>query len=721
MADSRANADVSPPSSHRASTSTAEQSSTDFVQGQNGAITQRRPAGTQPATDSTDVLVSQPTTNDTTVTIEQPDPNPGSAGPRRTVTIRQDHSQQQQAASQPQNNGASPQTASDTEKHDIQRTNSSFLSLLRSWWLELLALLLAAIIVVIIIVLLHYYHDKNVRSWNHNWAINSVFAFLTAILEAAVAFAVGSSLGQLRWLWYTKSHREMQLKWMDRLTNARSAPGAFRFAIGNVGTASRHWAGLGALLVVSLLGIGVFTQQVITVRGLERDIDSPGDTLPARVPISRLYEGQWEFGSTGFTPGDQMPKPWMASAVGTGFTYPLTNNEDAITNLVHCSTGNCTFGLYSTLSLCWDCANIADQILCGDLYQNKTQCPPGSLTRLPDDSVSLNATIGVVNITSDDSYPKLSKMSDIGPLVARFVGIGYWNTPAQAQECALYWCVKTRTARVEAGIFTETVTQSWTNLTAPRTSYGQDWHIGLYPDKCYKDGKESNECVFGVDPLSQRALQNYLIYGSNSTNSTGFLQGSVTIPPGSNGSSWFISSLAANAIISPCLALGYCHTYQHTFDMLHSGFKWMARYMSNTIRESTGGYSHGTTTRFDSFFHVRWGWLAYPIAVVLFALIFVLVTIYKSRGTEPWKSSVTALLFHGLVDEDRGAYLRLDDPVEMKNAENWVVTLQDHQGTRSFRIKALGSDGHEHHDTGDIQDGMVNVGMAILKASENAP
>jgi hypothetical protein len=147
----------------------------------------------------------------------------------------------------------------------------------------------------------------------------------------------------------------------------------------------------------------------------------------------------------------------------------------------------------------------------------------------------------------------------------------------------------------------------------------------------------------------------------------------------------------------------------------------MARYMSNTIRESTGGYSHGTTTRFDSFFHVRWGWLAYPVAVVLFALVFVLVTIYKSRGTEPWKSSVTALLFHGLVDEDRGAYLRLDDPVEMKNAENWVVTLQDHQGTRSFRIKALGSDGHVHHGTGDIQDGMVNVGMAILKAAENAP
>ena len=72
-----------------------------------------------------------------------------------------------------------------------------------------------------------------------------------------------------------------------------------------------------------------------------------------------------------------------------------------------------------------------------------------------------------------------------------------------------------------------------------------------------------------------------------------------------------------------------------------------------------------------------------------------------------------------MVDEDRGAHLRLDDPVEMKNAENWVVTLQSHQGTGSPRIKALGSDGHVHHGIGNIQDGMVNLGMAVLEATEN--
>jgi hypothetical protein len=592
------------------------------------------------------------------------------------------------------------------------------LGILRCWYLELLALLLASITVVVIIVLLHYYHDRNVRSWNHTWAINSVFAFLTAIMEASVAFAAGSALGQLRWLWYTNSENDSkELKWMDRLTNARSAPGAFRFAFANLTTAIRHWAFLGAALIVCLLGVGVFTQQVITVRGQERDL---GGVSHATAPVSRTYETQWQLGATGYTPGDQMPFVWMMSAIDAGFLYPANlQNSDTVVNLVTCPTGNCTFGLYSTLSLCTKCANITEHVLCGDAYLHPDTCPPGARTRLPDDSVSLVPATGVVNITPDDQYPKYSNLTDIGPLVARYVGLGYWNKPAYATECALYWCVKTYNATVQSNVFNEVLVNSWTNLSAPQTHYGQLSYINLYPDECHKDGKASNDCVFGIDPTSQRALQNYLLYGSASTNMTGFLKGSIVIPLGNNGTSWYIEGLAANAIISPCTHAGHCtETFFKLFDL---SFEWMAQYMSNNIRESTGGFSHGTTSRFDTYFHVRWGWLAYPIAIVLIALIFLLVTMYKSRGTEPWKSSVTALLFHGLTDEDRESYLRLNDPIEMKKAENWVVTLQDNEGTRSFRVKTRGLPGFggKEHDGGPTAEGMANVGIAMLAALDN--
>lgn len=293
-------------------------------------------------------------------------------------------------------------------------------------------------------------------------------------MEASVAFAVGSCLGQLRWLWYdkSKSHNQMQLKWMDRLTNARSAPGAFRFAFGNITTAIRHTAFWGAALIVCLLGVGVFTQQVITIRGQERDV-SDGGVSQATVPISHFYENQWQLGATGYKPGDQMPYVWTISAIDAGFLYPSNLQQtDTVINLVTCPSGNCTFGLYSTLGLCSKCANITDQVLCGNAYKDPKSCPAGELTRLPDNSVSLNATTGVVNITSDDRYPQYSHMSGIGPLVARYVGLGYWEAYAYATECALYWCVETFNATAANSIFNEVVVNKWTNLSAPQTHYG---------------------------------------------------------------------------------------------------------------------------------------------------------------------------------------------------------------------------------------------------------
>lgn len=533
----RTSPDVSLPSSPRASISTAEQSATDFAEGHGGTISQHAqgPAVTQLGTDSTDVLVSQPANGVATVTIQESGTSSADAVPPKTVTIKRDDSQPLQSSARPPNNIDATQKSSSPEKSGFERAKYTYLSILRCWCLELIAVLLAAITVVVIIVLLHYYHDRDVQSWNHNWAINSVFAFLTAIMEASVAFAVSSALGQLRWLWYTKEHKEMQLKWMDRLTNARSAPGAFRFAVGNARTAIRHWAFLGAALIVCLLGVGVFTQNVITVRGQEREVVGLGQV---QSPISKLYEGQWQLGASGYKPGDQMPKMWMISAINEGFFYPASiQNSDTVVDLVTCPSGNCTFGLYSTLSLCYKCANVTDDVLCGNAYLDPKSCPTGARTRLPDDSVSLDPQTGVVNITSDDSYPKYSNMTGIGPLVARYLGLGYWDKPAYVTECALYWCVNTYNATVQNNVFNEVLVSSWTNLSAPQTFYGQTSHIGLYPGECYVDGKASSDCVFGVDPTSHRALQNYLLYGSNSTNTTGFLRGSVVIPLGNNGTS----------------------------------------------------------------------------------------------------------------------------------------------------------------------------------------
>lgn len=278
----------------------------------------------------------------------------------------------------------------------------------------------------------------------------------------------------------------------------------------------------------------------------------------------------------------------MISAIQAGFTFPSdSSTKDTVINLVYCSTGNCTLGQYSTLSLCSKCADISDQIECRD-----GNCPTGSRLRLPDDSVSLNPNYGIVNITSDTTYPNSSVLGDIGPLVVRYQGLGFLNnynlTPPYATECALYWCVNTYNATVKNTNFEETQTNTWTNLTAPATVYGQDTPIVLSPEECFWNGTradaESGQCDFGVDPLSQRALQNYLVYGEEASNTPGFLTGNAVLASNStSGYNWIVSGLAANAIISPCTASTKCTSTMYS--LFQDTFNSMAHYMANEIRK----------------------------------------------------------------------------------------------------------------------------------------
>ena len=383
------------------------------------------------------------------------------------------------------------------------------------------------------------------------------------------------------------------------------------------------------------------------------------------------------------------------SAIDSGFTFPSSvEAKDNIIDLVTCSTGNCTFGQYSTLALCTKCADITESIVCGD-----GTCEKPYRLSVQNDTVSLDPVTGFLNITSDTSYPSSETLSDIGPLIARYLGLGFTRTFAQgghpnATECALYWCVNTYNASASGSNFNEEMTESWTNLTSSRTRYGQDTRIYLTPDHCYINGSkstsDSGNCDFGVDPLSQRALQNYLVNGSEYANTSGFLSGSVSLTTGAAyNDHWLVDGLAANAIMSPYYYTDY--TTEAVYELFDRCFASMANYMSKAIRKIADlgpGYSYGTTNKYLTYFHVRWGWLAYPILVVILAFVFLVITMIKSRHTEPWKSSVTALLFHGLTDEDKNANLHLDDPEEMRTAtENWIVRLQDEGGVRSFRKK----------------------------------
>jgi hypothetical protein len=119
-------------------------------------------------------------------------------------------------------------------------------------------------------------------------------------------------------------------------------------------------------------------------------------------------------------------------------------------------------------------------------------------------------------------------------------------------------------------------------------------------------------------------------------------------------------------------------------------------------------------------FHVRWGWLAYPLAVVVIAIVFVIVTIIKSRHDEPWKASVVALMFHGFHDGPGGVYERvknLDDPAEMvRDTRKWSVSLANVNGTKRFVWEGEAPEEKLSEGREGLGHGAVRFGGAAIQA-----
>jgi hypothetical protein len=177
-------------------------------------------------------------------------------------------------------------------------------------------------------------------------------------------------------------------------------------------------------LILAMLGVNVFTQQVISQKD---DIYHSDD---CHVPISNTWYNQWQYGDK---PGDAMPYVQMISAIETGFLVPASDTRvDSLSDYTICDAGNCTFATYASLAVCSRCVDISDQIQGQD---NQTD-----IVSLPDGSLSLDPSLGWVNITSDTRYPNSSAFNDIGPLIAHYTGLGSGNVPsapAHATECAM--------------------------------------------------------------------------------------------------------------------------------------------------------------------------------------------------------------------------------------------------------------------------------------------
>ena len=184
-------------------------------------------------------------------------------------------------------------------------------------------------------------------------------------------------------------------------------------------SACRHLASLGALITLLGLAIDPFSQQVVTypLRSV------PADT--ASVPRIQTYNAVGPRNYTGKPRNHSHDDPsWdidlsMKAAIYGGLSGTAT------TLTTTCSTGNCTWKAFSSLSICNRCQDVSDRV------SNHT---------LPN-GLFFNDTIPEIGYTNILVASGVLPAEELGPTRASLANFSILNA-VQGYECTLYWCVQ---------------------------------------------------------------------------------------------------------------------------------------------------------------------------------------------------------------------------------------------------------------------------------------
>ncbi|KAI1384856.1 uncharacterized protein F4822DRAFT_446033 [Hypoxylon trugodes] len=522
----------------------------------------------------------------------------------------------------------------------ITKTHTSkSINLLTIWWLEAASCLLVVAMIVALVGTICPYQDRPLPRWPSILSINSVFAFYSEVMRAAMILVLGECLSQLKWSWFAKQPRP--LGHLEHYDNAsRGLWGSFELL----------WAirlrallpSIGGIMMILSLLLVPFTQQILRFYSCSVLDTSRNASIPTT-----------HFASAGLSfhvgAGLNAIKPAVQAQLSSGI-YD-TNPKQVSFN---CPTGNCTFdGLYHSAGWCSHCDDVSNQL---EIY--------------PSDISSMNYTLPSTNLTAVPGIYTFV-MAGESPIQA-ILGFGQnlSNTPwgvrgYGAAECTISPCVRSYTSTVEGGNFTETL-----------VSTSQTWSDGLYwlssidvPCLTTTEKQALHTAGYQFDSeKTQWLAYNLSVYAEDAFNPTILNETNTTIRPEciyqtdhghSESLNFFLNSMftgtvafAVEVIGGPPILQAIFQEGNVTFSTIDDAFSRLAQALTVWTREDSGQNVTGQIFQSETCVGARWAWLAYPLAMVLGMMVFLIWTIDHTRRNEgsrqDYKSSPLALLFHPL-------------------------------------------------------------------------
>jgi hypothetical protein len=128
-------------------------------------------------------------------------------------------------------------------------------NLFKRWLLEIVSCLVSATCLGVVIIIYAYYKDKPMVTFGNLSTLTNV---LGKVATAALIIPTTEALGQLKWNWFSESNAVWDFEIFDKATR-----GPWGAAMLLYRTRGRSLAALGAVLILLLLAIDSFLQQVI--------------------------------------------------------------------------------------------------------------------------------------------------------------------------------------------------------------------------------------------------------------------------------------------------------------------------------------------------------------------------------------------------------------------------------------------------------------------------
>ncbi|KAJ5462478.1 hypothetical protein N7530_010683 [Penicillium desertorum] len=551
---------------------------------------------------------------------------------------------------------------------------------LDTWLLETFAAIFSVACFIAICAILVAYNGKSRPDLPYGLSLNAIISVLATGCKSSLLFAIGEALSQIKWVWF---RRETQpLLDMQTLDSASRGPLGSTIMLFQ---RKRSLATFGAAIVVLLLAFDPFVQQITKYPTRSAAI-SDGTGL-ART--KRLKS---------FVPGETQAQWNMAYLSG------LWSDD----NLYHpqCSSGNCTWPVFRSVGMCSKCADITTSVgfKCrkyqryNESYYNQLNSESQSsnfhvschiIPKLGQSTVT-NSSFAIAYANQSDNFQNVDFQQNItwlvytgfndgssgdiiqhvdnftftgiiNPLmVFAYAEIGYNSiyinssdpfkglTLDKATECSLALCLSDWKISVDKGT---------TLLEASNIDYGQlDWKnvTSSHPMRslCWRPTSSPSTTPFYATYLGNESwektsspvefafcdidaavpLIDWPIVGSSSRTyswSNGTRSTSDWTPGRGDPPSQRIANTGLEHVISN-----------------------IANSLNKLALNAQGEEVNGTAHDIEVFVVVQWPWLILPGLLVLSGISFFTLAVLCNKNANLWKSSIFALLYHGLGDVD---------------------------------------------------------------------